>query len=99
MPVNGRILGELLDGIREEEPNIAWIRVTDQQGDLVIQSGDPVGEPIAFQRAAEGINRDGPAAEIRDTESGQVLVTARPVRRSSWIPPLASREFFPGRRR
>jgi hypothetical protein len=77
----------LTQAIADAPKKIAWLRVIDPDGSIVAQAGKPVGKPISFSwerlRAAfdAGASQAGVPQpnlrpyEIRQTESGKVLVT------------------------
>ncbi len=77
----------LTQAIADAPKKIAWLRVIDPDGSVVAQAGKPVGKPISFSwerlRAAFDASAGQAGAaqpnlrpyEIRQTESGKVLVT------------------------
>jgi hypothetical protein len=74
-------LQPVLEEVRQETPNkIAWIRLIDRDGKVLIQSGSPVGSPGALPRPPDEAEGSPPAADIRSTTEGRVLVTVTPLR-------------------
>ncbi|NWG13320.1 MAG: PP2C family protein-serine/threonine phosphatase [Acidobacteria bacterium] len=74
-------LQPVFDGVRQEAPDkIAWIRLIGRDGGVLVQSGAPVGPPGAIPRPPEEIEAGRPAADIRTTAEGRVLVTVTPLR-------------------
>jgi serine phosphatase RsbU (regulator of sigma subunit) len=74
-------LGKLLEEVRgEAEQQIAWIRLIDRNGEVLAESGDAVGPPVlpGDLRLRRDSGEDG--SEMRQTPSGEVLVTVLPFR-------------------
>lgn len=74
-------LSPLLDEIRQETPGkIAWVRVTDMTGQILVQSGNGVGAPMAPERLRQAFEDRTPVSEVRRTEYGDALVIVLPIR-------------------
>jgi hypothetical protein len=73
-------LAQLIDEVREEERNLAWVRVLGANGEVLVESGEAVGDPMPVERV--GISADPTARvfEERATRSGKVLVALFPFR-------------------
>lgn len=73
-------LAQIIDEVREEERNIAWVRVLGPRGEVLIESGQAVGEPIPAERVGLLADPTARVFEQRATSSGTVLVALFPFR-------------------
>lgn len=74
-------LSPLLDEIRQDSPGkVAWIRVTDMNGHVLVQSGTAAGSPVAAERLRQAFEELTPISEVRPTGTGKVLVVVLPLR-------------------
>lgn len=73
-------LAQIIDEVREEERNIAWVRVLGTRGEVLVESGQAVGKPIPVERVGMLADPTARVFEERATQSGKVLVALFPFR-------------------
>ncbi len=73
-------LAQIIDEVREEERNIAWVRVLGMKGEVLIESGGAAGKPLPIERVGALADPTARVFEERSTQSGKVLVALFPFR-------------------
>ncbi|MEO8128278.1 MAG: PP2C family protein-serine/threonine phosphatase, partial [Bryobacteraceae bacterium] len=74
-------LAPILDEIRRESARqISWARLVGFDGVELAVSGKPTGQAFSAARIREALDKHNPLTEIRQTESGRVLVVMQPIR-------------------
>lgn len=74
-------LADVIEDMRTEGARrIAWIRILDQRGQVLVQSGQPVGAPFRPEAVRTLFEERREVAELRSTPFGEVYVTLHPLR-------------------
>jgi sigma-B regulation protein RsbU (phosphoserine phosphatase) len=81
-PLGPSELKAILDEIRSEHSDqIAWLRVANQEGEIICQSGEALEERLAEETIQAILGkRQQSVAEVRTSPAGDVLVVALPFR-------------------
>jgi len=71
----------ILDELRHESSRqIGWTRLVSFEGVEITRSGTPVGESFSAAQIHQALDKHAPLTDIRETESGRVLVVMQPIR-------------------
>ncbi len=77
----------VLEDIILDNPNkIAWMRIVDNTGKVLVQAGEATGPPLPMGDLRPGADVSEPTSEVRDSAQGRVMVSIRPLRMGRGFP-------------